>query len=175
MPSGLHQWWRWWGQFQFLHVSSWHTSPAPQSLQEQIYFYRPVTERNTSEGNCRHLIRAPVSRKRGIQREWNWLRSSSCSRRISAMPRREGVTAQTTDLPRFALAQTALSESSSLALCTDEGDAEYREEERTYYKGNGNWSPSGPLLPFTCSRLSLPWCLPCFFPSCSPLHFNIRT
>lgn len=38
---------------------------------------------------------------------------------------------------RFALAQTALSESSSLALCTDEGGAEYREEERTYCKGNG--------------------------------------
>lgn len=132
-----------------------------------IFIFLPITKQNTSESYCRHPIRAPVSRKHGIQRQWSWLTSSFCSQRISAMQRREGSTAQTTD---FALAQAVLS-ASSFSLCTDNCCAKCQEEDRAYCEGNGNWSPSCPLQ---LSRFFLLWLFAWVLPSGSPIHFSIK-
>ena len=159
-------------------MSHWHISPAPHSLWKHFSIYRPVTERNTQESYCRHLIKAQFCRKHGIQREWSWLTSRFCSQRISAMWRREEATTQAMDLSRFALAQTALS-ATSLSLCTDKGNAKCQEEDRTYCQGNGNWSAlvrwspnrnkSSPIQVFKAFS-ALAVCRA----SGSPIYFNIK-
>lgn len=84
---------------------------------------------------------------------------------------REGVTAQTVDLPSFAFAQSELS-ASSLSPRTDKGCAKCQEEDRTHCEGSGNWSPFMSIaaltgtspVPFKYSRLFLlrlfAWVLP---------------